>query len=238
MKDVITIATFNFQNNYHHQLTLKDESDCFTFAKFIMENDIDILGTQEMTLPKLDLCKPLLKDYVIYGDGRFGKAGRFFPVSLSNETNAIISKKGLIKSAETIKLPWLGGAFPRIITKASGQNFVFLNTHLDNTNYKVKAKQLDVIYNIIEKIVQNNQNVILTGDFNMTLKNKNFKDFILKLEKLNIQRVNFNELTCEKIKKGPIDHIFISNTFEILKIETCNLNISDHIPIMVKLKTR
>lgn len=238
MKEILTIATFNYQNHYHPYQTLKDKTECYSFIKFIMENDIDILGTQETTIRNLKLCEPLLTDYgyKIFGDGRYGKIGYIYPVNLANETNSIIFKKELGKGQKTIKLPWLGTTFPRIITKAEFGNLTFLNTHLDNINTKVKEKQLKYIFKLIQNLRKENKQIILTGDFNMTLKNKQFKKFIDDLKKLNIKRVEADKPSCRGIKFGPIDHIFIPQEFEVKEIKQPNISISDHKPIIVKVK--
>jgi len=240
MKETLTIATFNFRNSYHLYQTAKDKTDCYSFIKFIMENEIDILGTQETIIRNLRLCETLLTDYGynIYGDGRYGKLGYIYPVNLANETNSIIFKKELGQGEQTIKLPWLGTTFPRIITKAEFENIVFLNTHLDNINNKVKEKQLKFIYKLIKDLLKENKQIILTGDFNMTTKNKSFRQFIQDLKKLNIKRVEANKPSCHGVKFGPIDHIFIPKEFEVEEIKQPNISISDHKPIVVKVRIK
>ena len=200
-----------------------------------MENDIDVLGLQEMTFKKINFCRPILLDYKynIYGNGRYGMIGKIFPISLANETNTIITKD-IVKDYKTIKMPWIGSTFPRIITKIVTKDYVCYNTHLDNANPKVKAKQLDFIYNLL---LNEKKPVILMGDFNLKTNNKKFKNFISKLKKLHLKRVDNNEYTCNKIKKGPIDHIFLPDNWKVLDISTLKLNISDHKPIIIKVKT-
>lgn len=234
----LTIATFNFRNTFAFYQTLKEKSDCFTFVKFIMENNIDILGTQETTIRKLRTCLPLLTEYgyKIYGDGRLGKIGLFFPFSLTNETNAIIFKDDMSERGETLKLPWLGSQFPRIVTKGVFGNVVFLNTHLDYVNNKVKKKQLETIYYLINDLVKMGKKIILTGDFNMTLRSKDLKKFINDLKILGIKRVPVNIMTCKGVKSGAIDHVFIPNKWEIKEVLLPELSISDHKPIVVKVR--
>ena len=72
----------------------------------------------------------------------------------------------------------------------------------------------------------------------MTTKSKTFQKFIADLDKLNLKKIEMDKPTCKKIKKGAIDHIFADKSFEILKIETPNINISDHKPMIVKIKTK
>lgn len=235
---ILTIGTFNFQNNFRIIQTLKEKSDCYTFIKFIMENNIDILGTQEMTFRKLNMCMSLLSDYgyQIYGHGRLGKLGLIFPFCLANETNALIFKGQIPQKGETLKLPWFGSQFPRIITKMVFDDFVFLNTHLDYLNSKIKKKQLEYIYTLIKNLKKQGRTIILTGDFNLTLKNKHFQKFVKNLEKLGLKRVLINENTCKSVKSGPIDHIFIPNHCLVEKAYLPELSISDHRPLVVKIK--
>lgn len=239
MKKILTIATFNFQNQYHPFLTLKDKTNCYSFVKFILENDIDILGTQETLIRNLRLCYNVLSDhgYTIYGDGRLGRFGSIYPISLANETNSIIFKNDLGKGITTFRLPSFGVVFPRIVTKAEFGDVVFLNTHLDNVNNKLKCKQLLFIKRIIRELVNENKYIILTGDFNMTIKNRNFKDFVNSLKLLGIKRVDANENSCKGVNFGPLDHVFIPNDWEVLEVLQPLVSISDHNPIVVKVKT-
>ena len=232
----ITIATFNWQNKFKIFWNKEENDECKIFIDFIVKNDIDFIGIQELTKRKIKHLLPLLKkyNYDIYEEGRFGKLGLIFPLSLFNETNAIIYKKRALERAEILKLPLLGAEFPRIITKGVFENIIFLNTHLDRR--KIKAKQLNKIYDEITKAMNSDIEIILTGDFNMTLHNKNFLEFIKKLEKLNLKRVEANANSCNKVDKGPIDHIFIPKNWQILEIKQNNLNISDHNIIVVKIK--
>jgi len=239
MKETLTIATFNWQNSYHPFKTLKDKTDCYSFVNFIIKNDIDILGVQETTIRNLKHCNSILKEYgySVYGTGRFKKTGFIFPVNLANETNSVIFREKLGKGISTTTLPWRGTIFPRVITRVDFEDIVFLNTHLDNMNNAVKAKQLIYINKIIEKLVDEDKKIILTGDFNMTLKNKNFKSFVQNLKLLGIKRVKANKNSCRSINFGPLDHIFIPKDWQVEEIIQPNLSISDHTPIVVKVKT-
>ncbi len=235
----ITIATFNWKNNYHLYQTDQDRSDCQAFINFLLENNIDILGGQEFIKRNLIFCEPVLHkyNYKIYGNGRYLNGGNLFPLSLANEYNPIIAKIPLSKDVETISLPWRGAAFPRIITKCEFENFVFLNTHLEHLNNLVKQKQLDAIYAILAHEVKYGKQIILTGDFNMTMENKNMQAFVTRLKELGLMRVQANESTHALYKSGPIDHIFLSASQLVDKIETVNMPISDHKAILVKVRS-
>ena len=228
------IGTFNLQNKYNLIHSKKHNDELNEFIKFVVDNEVDVLGTQEITFKKAKKISKKLKEYKIIGDGRIKRLGRIFPFSLANETNIIITRLEPEKS-ETIFLPWKGSQFPRIITKCIIGDIVFLNTHLDYLNQSIMEAQLDKVYDVVEKEIKSKNKVILTGDFNMTLENNCFKKFIKKLNELNLNRVEANDNSHIRIKKGPIDHIFVSNNFIIEEIKKINLPISDHYPIVVKI---
>lgn len=124
----------------------------------------------------------------------------------------------------------------KIKTKEVG-TIVVLNTHLDYLKNGTKVKQLKKLLNIIQKI---SWPIILMGDFNMTVKNKDFLSFIDTLKDLNIKHVDINEATF-KYSKTPraIDHIFLSNCFNVEKVlldkNPAYLTFSDHYPVILKL---
>jgi endonuclease/exonuclease/phosphatase family metal-dependent hydrolase len=136
----------------------------------------------------------------------------------------------------------LPNVIPRILTKAyiDTKEFgliTFYNTHLSVKNDKVKKKQLN---SILDNIKKETNPVILTGDFNMTINNPLFKEFINELEKIGIKRVNVLEKTYKThSKNNAIDHIFVSKKMNILKYKVIKddkyKDFSDHYPIIVFL---
>ena len=239
MPEELTIMTFNWQNNFLSLSTVKDGQNCEKLVSFIANNNIDLLGLQESIKKNLRICRPLLEKegYTIYGDGRFGKYGKLFPFSVLDETDSIVSRLEVTEKIETIRLPWLGSQLPRIINKITFGDIVFLNTHLTLLNNTVKRNQLELIYIIIKYEVERGKKVVLTGDFNMTMKNVYLNEFAKKLDELGIRRVEANRPTCKRINAGPLDHIFLPKEWEIIKFEYPELGISDHIPILVKVRT-
>ena len=101
----------------------------------------------------------------------------------------------------------------------------------------MKQKQLDAIYAILAHEVKYGKQIILTGDFNMTMENKNMQAFVTRLKELGLMRVQANESTHALYKSGPIDHIFLSASQLVDKIETVNMPISDHKAILVKVRS-
>ncbi|MBD9098852.1 hypothetical protein EGP98_04595, partial [bacterium] len=99
----------------------------------------------------------------------------------------------------------------------------------------------DAVYKYtLDNIKKENNPIILTGDFNMTINNLLFKEFINELEKIGIKRVNVLEKTYKThSKNNAIDHIFVSKKMNILKYKVIKddkyKDFSDHYPIIVFL---
>lgn len=245
---MISIATFNIQNKYKlkkYDGILNNENHIEMLFSFIKKYNLDIIGLQEVNQRYYERLQEYIpKKFSIYGNFRYPK--NFFtkcvyPFSVFNESVPILTNKKILRK-KTRFLPWIYSYVPRIVTimEVDTEEFgpiTILNTHLDYMKVETKRKQLEKISRIIEKV---KKPVILMGDFNMTIKNKNFQSFMEKMESLNIKRVDLNEATFKNSKSNvAIDHIFLSNCFilkeVILEKSQEYYNFSDHYPIIARL---
>ena len=128
----------------------------------------------------------------------------------------------------------------RIVTKvvieySPSKQITIFNTHLDFQYDFVKERQLKKLLSLIKK---EENPIIITGDFNLKNNKQIFIDFIKDLESLNIYRVKLNEKTLKHSQYNrAIDHIFLSKDFKIISKEVIkNLSISDHYPLLIKVK--
>ena len=182
----LIIATFNIQNKYK----LKEYSGIDSYGDhtkelvdFINDNNIDIIGIQELTSNyKKRLLKLINKKYKIVGKYRFTRFFNIFSYTKKyNEANSIITNKKIIKT-KTYHLPFFPRT-PRIatITYLLLENNVIrvINTHLENRVKKIRDKQLEYIVKLLEK---DSISTILIGDFNTTIKDEQFNIFIEKLQ--------------------------------------------------------
>lgn len=222
------ICSFNIQNKFIKHINKTD-----SLISFIKEYDIDVLGVQEYLYR--DSKKFKLDGYKHVGRGRFKHLDSIF-----NETCGIITRFQII-NYKTYKLPWFFTSFPRIMTEATvkykNQEYLVINTHLDYLHKISQRKQLKYIINHLNNI-SNNKNIIMMGDFNLNIHSSLFKDFISKLNTLNISRVDINEGTYKHLEK-PIDHIFTSNNLKIKDIKIIKddkYDISDHYPLYIEIK--
>lgn len=245
---MLNIATINVQNKYKvkgYDGIYKNENHVKMLLELIKKHNLEIIGLQEVNskyASKLQL--ELMKGFSYYGKFRFPNnfiTKRLYPFSVFNESVPIITNHKILDKKMEV-LPWLSSYVPRVVTimkidtKELGP-IVVLNTHLDYLKNKTKVKQLKRLLEIIQKI---SRPVILMGDFNMTVKNKDFLEFVNSLQKLNINHINVGKATF-KYSKAPraIDHIFLSPCFRVKEVildkSSYYANFSDHYPVIVKL---
>ena len=201
-------------------------------SNFIKDNNINIINVQELSIISTKRLKKSLKDYKFYGTFRYNKILNFLPM---NENNNIITNKNVsynkttrLKTKHFLKKIIHFPILPRIATIAIIDDMCIINTHISNKIDIIKNSQLELLKSIINKY--SDYKIVITGDFNMTLNNKSFKEFINYLESINIIRVPLNDITWRgKNKEYTLDHIFISKDINIKdkKIISSN-NYSDH----------
>lgn len=226
---MITICTFNIQNNFKNYNSTKSKQ----IIELLKNKNIDVYNLQEV-YSKID--KDLRKTiksltYTINGTYRFLIPTRY------NEKNPIITNKKVV-SNKTYHLPFLPSITKRIMTKVviddNDKLVSIYNTHLEVRNEEVKDRQLKRILKILKK---DNNPIILTGDFNLKTNNEMFNNFVKELESIGIKHIDIADKTL-KISKyhRAIDHIFISKEFKLIsKDRITDLEISDHYPVLIQV---
>ena len=243
---MFNIASVNVQNKYKikkYDGTYNGEDYVKMLDNLIKKYDLDIVGLQEVNVRYYERLNET-SSYNMYGKFRFPNfflTRVIYPFSVINESVPIISRFDF-NSCSTKTLPWIKSYVPRIVTmvdvELEGIGIVtVLNTHIDYMKNKTKIKQINKILDIIKNI---NNPIILMGDFNMTLKNDSFNEFIKELGELNIYRVDICENTFKNHRDNySIDHIFLSNCFVvkdiILEKDEFYENFSDHYPVIIKI---
>ena len=230
---MLVISTFNIKNDYFKYK--KDKTN--TILNYLRDNNIDVLNLQELYF-RLD--KDLSKELKKINYKKIGKYRGISRILLKpfNESTPIITNKNIL-DIKHFKLPFFPSLQKRVMTKIvikyNNELVSIYNTHLDFKYDKVKKKELDKIYKIISK---DKNKIILTGDFNLKNNKEIFNDFVDKLDKLGIIRIPLDEKTLKQsMYNRAIDHIFISKEFKIIDKEVIKtLDISDHYPLLIKLK--
>lgn len=246
---MLSIASINVQNKYKlkkYDGIYQGEDHVRQLLDLIQKHKLDIIGLQEVNPRYAARLQEMLdKKFIYYGKSRYPKnliTSKISYLETFNESVPLITNQKVQKKSTKL-LPWISSYVPRIVTilrieiKELG-TITVLNTHLDNRKDKTKAKELTYLLKIISKI---KEPVILMGDFNMTTKNKNFQKFIEEMKKINITHIDIGTNTFKNSKSDyAIDHIFLSNLFQIesifLEKERKYQNFSDHYPLILKLR--
>ena len=238
--DSFVIGTFNLRNHYW-QKGWDGEDYPKVLADFIEDNKIKFLGVQELVRPyRHKLQKELGKNYTIVGGYRYGGLSL---LEQFDESNAIITNENVIfnetKFLATIPFLDFGTQMPRILTSAETTDFFMINTHIEYWNKVASAHQLKKLYRYI--LDNRDKNPVITGDFNADISKDHFVNFINLLKEIGIFMVPIEEPTY-KTNNQILDYIFAAEEYDILdyKIESDGeINeISDHLPVLVKLKKK
>lgn len=256
------IMCINCQNNKvnkHGGISSDGINNAKALAQYIIKNNYDLVGTQEMSVYFTDNLKKYLPNFNLLGKYRndFPIINKIIPkLKEYKENNKIITKYKVIYE-RTIKLPWFPRKFKELkyslkrkslmrriassaLLETEYGKIYMINTHLDYAIKDIQKKQLNKIYKHIY-IVSKKYPIILTGDFNMEYNTDIFKEFIDKLNKINIRRIEINDKTnsLKHKNKTAIDHIFISNKFDIVNYGVIDdkdlVNMTDHKPIYVEV---
>jgi endonuclease/exonuclease/phosphatase family metal-dependent hydrolase len=219
-------------------------------AKFILKNDFDVIGFQEVNPSMYQFLIDELKNYETFGT----------PRSENNELNPIFIKKNIFKVIDS-NTYWLtrtphtpsvieGSHYPRIATYVvvedkNGDMLTFFNTHFDYANDKIGLKQAKYFYKELKKVEKEyKSSIIVTGDFNQIPDSKTMRYLNKKLNWVYDIRehvgLTFHGFTDE-VEGFPIDYIlfskdFILRSFVIGQHSGKNDFLSDHYPIFAHLE--
>ncbi|MDR0995368.1 MAG: endonuclease/exonuclease/phosphatase family protein [Tannerella sp.] len=229
-------------------------------AQAVKMNDVDLLGTQEVLVNQLNDLKARLPEYTALGVGRDdGKtAGEYSAIFYKTKRFENL-KSGTFWLSATPDVAgskgWDGGC-RRIATwavlkdKATGRDFFYINTHLDNVG-KIARKEGVTVLLKRAKLYAGGRPIIITGDFNSTPQSEVYahvtSDGIYRDSRIVAKTVlgnakgtfhDFGKIPPEK--REFIDYVFVTkqfqvDTFRVLpeKIDTTYL--SDHCPILANL---
>ncbi len=257
----ITWGTFNIRydnpadslNNWKYR---KD-----SVSHFILSQDIDIIGLQEVLHNQLKDLKDRLPEYAEVGVGREdGKTqGEYAPLFYKKDRFEVMDSNTFWLSQYPDSVGFIGwdGACTRIATwaklkdKQSGKIFMAINTHFDHVGTEARKKGALLIIEKIKEIVGNNP-AVLTGDFNVSEMSEAYQtittnDFMLKdahkeAENRSGSNYTFHDFgrispeLCEKI-----DFVFVTPQ---IKVKSSFIpkegpregkQMSDHNPEVVKL---
>lgn len=233
-----------------------------TVASFILANDLDIVGMQEVLHSQMEDLKARLPEYEAVGVGRDdGKQkGEYSPLFFKKDRFEVMDSNTFWLSQYPDSVGFIGwdGACCRIATwaklkdKATGQVFMAVNTHFDHVGVEAQKNGALLIIEKIKEIV-GDQPAVLTGDFNVTDESESYKtivsnEFVLKdahkiaktVEGVNHTYHGFGKIPAAKCSK--IDFVFVTPQIQVERsFIPANVegqpgkNLSDHNPQVVKV---
>lgn len=254
-----SIATYNIRYDGHTDLANDWSERKVPISQYVLKNEINIIGFQEVLLNQLEDLKALLPSYKAVGVGRDdGKdKGEFSPI-FYNTTKFELMRSGTFWLSPTPNAPSIGwdAALNRICTYALLKNSInkeltwVFNTHFDHVGQEARLHSAELI---LDQIAVNLQKidapVLLIGDFNMEpsdqgiqLIKSQLRDLSCSLRHPELCSENtFNAFTQSPLDDKRIDYIFgSSNILSFLSVvEKSEFGLSfpsDHFPLLITYK--
>ena len=257
ISDPIKIISYNIR--YNNPNDGKDiwENRRETITDFIEKEAPDFLGLQEVNFPQIQYLNSNLINYSFIGVGRDdGKTrGEFSPIYFNeSKYNLLFSNTfWLSKSPDNISVGW-DAAMERICTyglfkqKNDGSKVWVFNTHFDHIGNVAREKSVDLILSKIKDLTKDKDQIIITGDFNLSddsvpiKKLQNFyNDVNIKMDNKSKFYGTFNNFKIDNNYNNRIDYIFYKN-FDLIKSSHLHIKTdqgrwaSDHHPVIAILK--
>jgi endonuclease/exonuclease/phosphatase family metal-dependent hydrolase len=224
-------------------------------AKMIEQEKPLAIGLQEALIDQLEYLDSALPSYRRIGVGRDdGKqAGEFMAIYYNTERVELLSgeTRWLSVTPETPSKGWDAACFrtvtiARFKVKASGKEFVYLNTHLDHVGKTARAESAKLIATLAKESGEGIP-IIVGGDMNSTINDEIFQSFYaeelkaareLAPTKHTDNRITYN--AYGKDKGAVIDHFFVRGvkvkSFRTLDGDYGVPYISDHYPVEMVVK--
>ena len=224
-------------------------------ATAMMIEDIrpDVFGVQEAMPYQMLFITDNCRDYKYVGVGRDDgkKKGEHMAVFYNKKTVSLL-KWGTFWLSETPDEPSFGwdAACRRTATwalmksKASGQKFYFVDTHLDHKGAEARREGLALILDRLSAINRDNLPVVLVGDFNVEISDPAVA--VLDGTMKNARKIAAKTDSCGTYNgwgksSEIIDHIFYSGFRSCTEYRTVTTPyaerkfISDHYPVTATL---
>lgn len=218
----------------------------------------DLLGMQEVCHNQMEDLKTVLPEYTPIGVGRDdGKeAGEYSPIFFRSNRFTMLDQGNfsLSEHPDTFGIKGWDASYNRIATwviledKKNRQQFLYINTHLDNDGEIARKEGIRLIANKIKSIAPNLP-AILTGDFNcgphdepLSILEEN--QMINAMQKATIcygPRETFHDFgRLSKEQQLLLDYIYTSNNcrterFRVIQDTPDDGYLSDHNPIIANI---
>ena len=253
-----TIVSYNIRYDNNWDIENSWEIRRSNIIQMLIKYSPSILGIQEGLLTQVQYIDSSLINYDFVGVGRDdGKEKGEFCAIYFDTTRYVLLKNStfwLSETPDTISVGW-DAALERICTyglfkdRITKKEFWVFNTHFDHMGSIAREKSSRLILKRIKKINRQSLPVILMGDFNSIPNSPPVKEIITELsdalqiskEKLHGPRGTFNGFNEDLPIEKRIDYIF-TKKLKVLSYRHINdrlennRHISDHLPVMIKIK--
>ncbi|MFN6935927.1 MAG: endonuclease/exonuclease/phosphatase family protein [Tsuneonella sp.] len=221
----------------------------------------DVVGMQEVLLGQKTDLETALTSYEFSGVGRDDGAekGEFSPVAWKRARFDAL-EAGTFWLSPTSNVPGKGwdAAYPRVASwvllkdKRTGRTVRVLNTHFDHVGVEARARSGAMLGEWAADRVSKGERVIMLGDFNSTPDTpamvtladparSGLRDTrTISLSPPYGPSGTFNAFQIDKNDPAPIDHVFVSDAFEVTGHAVVTQHWggrlpSDHYPVVVDL---
>ena len=253
-----TIVSYNIRYDNNWDIENSWEIRRSNIIQMLIKYSPSILGIQEGLLTQVQYIDSSLINYDYVGVGRDdGKNKGEFCAIYFDTTRYVLLKNStfwLSETPDTISVGW-DAALERICTyglfkdRITKKEFWVFNTHFDHMGSIAREKSSGLILKRIKKINRQSLPVILMGDFNSIPNSPPVKEIVTELsdalqistEKLHGPRGTFNGFNEDLPIEKRIDYIF-TKKLKVLSYRHINdrlennRHISDHLPVMIKIK--
>lgn len=268
----LTVATYNLRNANPGNGDIASGNGWKqrypVITEMILFHNFDIFGTQEALHGQLEDLKSSLPSYDYIGVGRDdGKEAGEYSAIFYKINQFQLLKKGDFWMSTITDRPNKGwdAALPRICSWgyfkeiSTGFKFWFFNLHMDHIGVEARKEASKLILSKINEMTKNEQ-VILTGDFNVDQNNESYtllntsgvlKDAYEMATVRYASNGTFNNFNINMKTDSRIDHIFLTKGFKVsrygiltdiywMQDPKTGENIprlpSDHYPVAVHIK--
>lgn len=223
--------------------------------------DVDILGVQEAKPDQMKDLERMLPEYNYIGVARDSGAWGEFSAIFYKKARFDLLASNTFWLSPTPHVPASKGwdaAITRIVTwgkfkdRKTGKIFYSFNTHFDHIGKVARAHSAEMILQAVDSLAGKFP-VIVTGDFNTSIKDQPYQIITDKANPLHLQNSfyiseephygptgTFNNFGSKEVNEYPIDFIFVKNGIRVLKHGTISESwngrfSSDHFPVLAKL---
>jgi len=220
----------------------------YSATRLIKDLNCEIIGLQEALGFQISRIDKALETYDYFGVGRDGEDdGEHCPIFVdSSKLKVLSSETKWFGATPDVPSKISGSKMNRIYTRArvelqNNEVISMFNTHFDEKSNERRKVSMDQLLQQVDQSIP----TILLGDFNAYRSNQIFKE----IESFGLRFAH--DQNCggttngfsRTTKENPIDHILVSNHFDVVSAEVIRKRVfgmlpSDHWPVSATLRLK